>query len=199
MDANGEISVDVDEETGRITKAAGTYENKAYRWYNEKINLPTMPSGGLPLLEEANFSNLRIQVTDPTLSLVKSEKLQDFRAIGSNYTKIDFAPGVALHTLYLPKSITRIDLQQAKMLTKIVEEYSFPQKIDGKYVAEPGLYVEQLTDLAPGQESAVYYLRIDDDALGFDSYKLLEKYYEARKNSAHSGARGQPPGRVRLR
>lgn len=181
LDPNGEISIDVDEETGRITKAAGTHENKAYRWYNNKINLPTMPSGGLPLLEEANFSNLQIQVTDPTLNLSASEKLQVFRATGSNYTKIDFAPGAALHTLYLPKSVTRVDLQQTKMLTHIIEEYAYPQKINGKYVAEPGLYIEGLTDLKEGQDSAVYYLRLDDDSLGFDSYKLLQKFYEARK------------------
>lgn len=186
QDANGDTSIDIDPETGRITRSSGTNSAKAYRWFNDKINLPTMPSGGLPLLEEANFSNLQIQVTDPTLSLVKSEKLQDFRATGSNYTKIDFAPGAALHTLYLPKSVTRVDLQQTKMLTKIIEEYEFPRKINGKYVAEPGLYIEQLTDLKEGQDSAVYYLRIDDDALGFDSYKLLEKYYRARQNKTSS-------------
>ena len=186
QDSKGEISIDIDPVTGRITKATGTHENKAYRWYNNKINLPTMPSGGLPLLEEANFSNLQIQVTDPTLSLIKSEKLQDFRATGSNYTKIDFAPGAALHTLYLPKSVTRIDLQQTKMLTNIIEEYAYPRKINGKYVAEPGLYIEGLTDLKAGQDSAVYYLRLDDDALGFDSYKLLQKYYEARKQKSSS-------------
>ena len=188
LDSNGEISVDIDEETGRITKSAGTNADKAYRWYNEKINLPTMPSGGLPLLEEANFSNLIINVTDPTLSLVKSEKLRDFRATGSNYSKIDFAPGAALHTLYLPKSVTRIDLQQTKMLTKIIEDYAYPKKINGKYVAEPGLYVENLTDYTPSivNGSAVYYLRIDDDAFGFDSYKLLEKYYAARQSKTSS-------------
>ena len=186
QDANGDTSIDIDPETGRITKSNSTKELKAYRWFNDKINLPTMPSGGLPLLEEANFSNLQVQVTDPTLNLSKSEKLQNFRATGSNYTKIDFAPGAALHTLYLPKSVTRIDLQQAKMLTKIIEEYEFPRKINGKYVAEPGLYVEQLTDLKEGQDSSVYYLRIDDDAFGFDSYKLLEKYYRARQNKTSS-------------
>ena len=186
LDPKGELSIDIDEETGRITKAAGTHENKAYRWYNNKINLPTMPSGGLPLLEEANFSNLQIQVTDPTLNLSASEKLQVFRATGSNYTKIDFAPGAALHTLYLPKSVTRVDLQQTKMLTRIIEEYAYPQKINGKYVAEPGLYIEGLTDLKEGQDSAVYYLRLDDDSLGFDSYKLLQKFYEARKLKSSS-------------
>ena len=157
---------------------------KAHRWYNNKINLPTMPSSGLPLLEEANFSNLQIQVTDPTLKLDKSEKLQVFRATGSNFSQIDFAQGVALHTLYLPNSITRINLAQAKLLTNIVTDYAFPQKVDGKYVADKGLYVEGLTDWKEGSnQTKVSYLNIDGDAMGFDSYKLLKLLFNARKQT----------------
>ncbi len=187
LDSNGEISVDIDEETGRITKASETKAEKAYRWYNNKINLPTMPPDGLPLLEEANFSNLNVQVTDPTLKLTKSEKLQVFRATGSNFTQIDFAPGAALHTLYLPASVTRVDLQQTKLLTGIVEDYAYPRKVEGKYVAEPGLYVENLTDWDETKGNTnVYYLRLLGDAMGYDSYKLLTKYYNARKKVAAS-------------
>ena len=157
---------------------------KAHRWYNNKINLPTMPSSGLPLLEEANFSNLFINVTDPTLKMDKSEKLQVFRATGSNFTQIDFAPGVSLHTLYLPSSITRINLAQAKLLTNIITDYAFPQKVDGKYVAEKGLYVEGLTDWKEGNvQTKVSYLNIEGDAMGFDSYKLLKLFYNARKQT----------------
>ena len=157
---------------------------KAHRWYNDKINLPTMPSSGLPLLEEANFSNLLINVTDPTLKMDKSEKLQVFRATGSNFTQIDFAPGVSLHTLYLPRSITRINLAQAKLLTNIITDYAFPQKVDGKYVADKGLYVEGLTDWKDGNaQTKVSYLNIEGDAMGFDSYKLLKLFYNARKQT----------------
>lgn len=153
----------------------------AHRWFNNKINLPTMPPDGLPLLEEANFSNLQVQVTDPTLKMDKSEKLQVFRATNSNFTQIDFAPGVSLHTLYLPNSITRIDLKQAKLLTNIVTDYAFPQKVNGKYVADPGLYVEGLTDWKPGNnDTRVSYLSLEGNNMGFDSYKLLSLYYQAR-------------------
>lgn len=158
----------------------------AHRWYNNKINLPTMPPAGLPLLETANFSNLKINVTDPTLKMDKSEKLRDFRATGSNFTQIDFAPGVSLHTLYLPNSITRIDLNQAKLLTNIVTDYAFPQKVNGQYVADPGLYVEGLTDWKEGSaQTAVSYISLLGDAMGFDSYKLLQLYYNARKQTAN--------------
>ena len=182
IDESGDVSVDIDEETGRITKSTEAKTNKAHKWYNNKINLPTMPPDGLPLLEEANFSNLNINATDPTLKLTKSEKLQVFRATGSNFSQIDFAQGAALHTLYLSSAVTRIDLAQTKLLTNIVEEYAFPQKIDGKYVSERGLYVENLTDWDETKgNSNVYYLRLLGDAMGYDSYKLLTKYFNARK------------------
>ena len=153
----------------------------AHRWFNNKMNLPTMPPDGLPLLEEANFSNLIIQVTDPTLKLDKSEKLQVFRATASNFSQIDFAKGVSLHTLYLPDTISRVDLQKAKLLKNIITEYSFPQMENGKYVAEKGLYIEGLTDWKPGDNpTKVSYLYLDESALGFDSYKLLELLYNSR-------------------
>ena len=156
----------------------------AHRWFNNKINLPTMPAEGLPLLEEANFSNLQVQVTDPTLKMDKSEKLQVFRATGSNFTQIDFAPGVALHTLYLPNSISRINLQQAKLLTNIVTDYAFPQMENGKYVADRGLYIEGLTDWKEGDaQTKVSYLNLEGQVMGFDSYKLLTLYYKARNKS----------------
>lgn len=185
---NGDTPVKfVTDETGkrRLVRAALTDEGvmKAHRWYNNKINLPTMPPAGLPLLEEANFSNLFVNVTDPTLKMDKSEKLQVFRATGSNFTQIDFAPGVSLHTLYLPNSITRIDLTQAKLLNNIITDYAFPQKENGQYVAERGLYVEGLTDWNGQGQTAVSYLSLEGDAMGFDSYKLLKLFYGARSQT----------------
>jgi hypothetical protein len=140
-----------------------------------------MPPEGLPLLEEANFSNLQVQVTDPTLKMDKSEKLQVFRATGSNFSQIDFASGVSLHTLYLPNSISRINLQQAKLLNNIITDYAFPQMVNGKYVADRGLYIEGLTDWKTGDaQTKVSYLNLDGQVMGFDSYKLLTLYYNAR-------------------
>jgi hypothetical protein len=114
---------------------------KAYRWFNNKMNPPSMPSGsdstGMPLLKEANFSNITITETSPILDLTSCEKLEDFRATGSNFSQVKFAPGVALNTLYLPETITTLELNEARMLNNIVEEYTYPlRQDDGSYKME---------------------------------------------------------------
>ena len=94
------------------------------------MNLPSMPSSssesGMPLLKEANFSNITISTTSPVLDLTSCEKLEDFRATGSNFAQVKFASGVALNTLYLPDTITTLELNEARLLNNIVEEYHYP-------------------------------------------------------------------------
>ena len=163
---------------------------QAIRWFNNKMNLPTFPSSGMPLLEKANFSNLTISVKDPTLNLTKSQKLQDFRATGSNFSQIDFAEGAALHTVYLPSSITRVVLQQTKLLKNIITSYSFPEKVGHDYIAEPGLYIQGLTDVDinafnKDNVTKINVLKLIGDSMGYDSYKLLEKYYKSRSYSSN--------------
>lgn len=185
---NGDTLVKLDS-NGRIVAASPNDANviHAIRWYNTKMNLPTLPSGGLPLLKKANFSNLTIQTKDSaTLRLTQSEKLQDFRATGSNFTQITFAKGAALHTLYLPNSITRIDLKQMKLLKNIVTSYAYPKKEGNDYVAEPGLYIQGLTDVKPEDFTStnvtpITHIGIEGDAMGYDSFKLLARYYASRK------------------
>ena len=155
---------------------------KAYKWFNNKMNLPSMPSSstesGMPLLKEANFSNITISTTSPVLDLTSCEKLEDFRATGSNFAQVKFAPGVALNTLYLPDTITTLELNEARLLDNIVEEYHYPvRQPDGTYRMEhDGLYIKGLTD---GTATTTYLstLVIEGDNMGYDSYKLLTKYY----------------------
>ena len=67
----------------------------------------------MPLLKEANLSRIGLQ-TETSLDLTASEKLENFRAVGtSKLTTVNFADGVALNTLYLPQSITSLKLIQA--------------------------------------------------------------------------------------
>lgn len=159
---------------------------KAYRWFNNKMNPPSMPSSsestGMPLLKEANFSNITITETSPVLDLTSCEKLEDFRATGSNFSQIKFAPGVALNTLYLPETITTLELNEARMLNNIVEEYKYPlRQDDGSYKMEQsGLYIKGLTD-ATAKETKLNTLSLQGDNMGYDSYKLLSKYYNLIK------------------
>ena len=141
LDANGDTEY-VDSELN----PTGTL--KAYKWFNNKMNLPSMPSSssesGMPLLKEANFSNITISTTSPVLDLTSCEKLEDFRATGSNFAQVKFASGVALNTLYLPDTITTLELNEARLLKNIVEEYHYPvRQTDGSYEMEnKGLYIK---------------------------------------------------------
>lgn len=161
---------------------------KAYKWFNNKMNPPSMPSSmydtGMPLLKEANFSNITITGTSPILDLTSCEKLEDFRATGSNFAQVKFASGVALNTLYLPDTITTLELNEARLLNNIVEEYDYPvRQSSGSYVMEqPGLYIKGLTD-GTASSTVLNTLVINGDCMGYDSYKLLSNYYNLIKNT----------------
>ena len=190
--ADGSYSVVLDENgdteyVDPVLNPDGTL--KAYKWFNNKMNLPSMPSSanqtGMPLLKEANFSNITINTSSPVLDLTSCEKLEDFRATGSNFAQVKFASGVALNTLYLPATITTLELNEAKLLNNIVEEYHYPvRQNDGNYVMEnKGLYIKGLTD-GTSSTSAINTLIITEDSLGYDSYKLLEKYWNCIQNTS---------------
>ena len=162
---------------------------KAYKWFNNKMNLPSMPSSatesGMPLLKEANFSNITISTTSPVLDLTSCEKLEDFRATGSNFSQVKFASGVALNTLYLPDTITTLELKEARLLNNIVETYNYPiRQPNGSYQMEnAGLYIKGLTD-GTANKTQLNTLVIEGDGMGYDSYKLLTKYWNLIQTSS---------------
>ena len=144
-------------------------------WYNRKLNGITLPS--LPLLKEANFCNINITADNKALDLSKSEKLENFRATGSNISSVKFADGVALNTLYLPSTVASLTLKEASLLDKLVIDYSEPTKDDdGELVAAEGLYIEGLFE--DGADSQFKFLELDGGALGYNSYTLVNKMYQ---------------------
>jgi hypothetical protein len=93
---------------------------------------------GLPLLKYMNMSyvNLSESASTTVLDLTSCEKLENFRATGSNFTEIKFAEGVALNTLHLPTSIVRLELVEARLLKNLITEYQVPElNADGELVA----------------------------------------------------------------
>lgn len=156
------------------------------RWRNDNMNPPSFSASGMPLLKEVNFCNITVSSKaggTPSLDLSLSEKLENFRATGSNLTDVSFAPGVALNTLYLPPSITKLDLTEARLLNKVIETYEVPKKnAAGEIEAKPGLYIQNLTDLAEDSDviTNVTHFSIVGDYFGYDSYKLINKYYKNR-------------------
>ena len=156
------------------------------RWRNDNMNPPSFSASGMPLLKEVNFCNITVSSKaggTPSLDLSRSEKLENFRATGSNLTDVSFARGVALNTLYLPPSVTKLDLTEARLLNKVIEKYEVPVKnTAGEIEAEPGLYIQNLTDLTDSSSEItnVTHFAITGDYFGYDSYKLMSKYYKNR-------------------
>jgi hypothetical protein len=159
------------------------------KWKNNNVNQFSIPSSksssGMPLLKEANFSNISVNGQSPVLDFTSCEKMQNFRATGSNFTEIKFAEGVALHTLYLPSSITTLSLTEANLLTNLITDYQVPQRDDnGNLVAEKGLYIQGMFE---GQgDTVIDNLSLLGGNLGYDSYKLLAKYFELRRRQTAS-------------
>ena len=156
-------------------------------WYNKNMNLPTIPgkkpddeSGlGLPLLQEVNLSNITINTGSPTLDLTSCEKLRNLRATGSNYQNFSFAEGVALDTLYLPTDITQLQLTEANLLTNLLTDYQVPTRnaTTGKLEARLGLYLEGMFE---NNKTNISNIRLIGGGLGYDSYKLLAKWYSIK-------------------
>ena len=165
---------------GKVVEIDG---KKYYKWYNDKVNQPSIPAGadasGMPLLKEANFCNMQINTGTPVLDLTSCEKLENFRATGSNFTSVMFAEGVALNTLYLPTSIKSLELKEARLLKNLITEYEYPKaNAEGKLVAKPGLFLEGMFD---SNTTSIETLNIIGGGLGYDSYKLLKKYFDIRQ------------------
>ena len=160
-------------------------------YHNNNVNNPSFGAskdsitGGLPLLKYMNISNVQLKQGSAVLDLTSCEKLENFRATGSNYSEVKFAEGVALNTLYLPSGITSLKLTEARLLKNLITEYHNPTlNIEGELEAEPGLYLQGLfeNDEAPVLDT----LNILGSGMGYDSYKLLKRYYDVRKTQTAS-------------
>ena len=159
-----------------------TENGETLTYYNNNVNQPSFPASknatGMPLLKEVNLCNMQINMGSPTLDLTSCEKLENFRATGSNYIDIQFAEGVALNTLYLPTSLKTLKLTEARLLKNLITSYQVPQlNNEGKLVAQPGLYLQGMFE---NNATDITTLNILGSGMGYDSYKLLKKYYDIR-------------------
>lgn len=160
------------------------YKNEGINMYSLRASNSAGDKGGMPLLKKANLSYITFNDQAPTFNFTSCEKLQDFRAIGSNITNISFATGVALRTLYLPETIRALSLTEATQLKNIVTSFRVRDDLHDIDVKE-GLYIPNLTDAATPQEASsnIVTLSLIGDYLGYDSYKLLNNYYYARSGA----------------
>ena len=165
-------------------------EGKEYK--NNDVNNWSYPSEGMPLLKEMNLCNIRF-LNPVALDLTKSEKLENFRNTGSNVTKVQFAEGVALNTLYLTDYTNYLSLIEANLLTKLVTKYVYPtvNSITNRLeVAEEnkGLYIKNLTDAEDNAiTTSIKTFDIRGGNLDYYSYELLRRYYLGCEKSNLTG------------
>lgn len=169
------------------------------RWHNDNVNQFSIPAsassenGGMPLLKEVNMSNVQFNAAagSAVLDLTSCEKLENFRATGSNFDSIKFAQGVALNTLYLPTSITNLELVEANLLKNVIveDDYQYPiRDAEGNLHANPGLYLQGFFDNSKTGDlgdTVIASLNIAGGGLGYDSYKLLKQYFKIRQKQAN--------------
>ena len=153
-----------------------SFYNKALKTPGFNAN-PADKGGGKPLLKEVNMSGVQlVSSASKNYDFTSCEKMEIFKAARSNIASVKFADGVALHTLYLPASVTSLKLVEAANLDTILdfdmgamvdaakakteglstkpfedaqnnEYYSTYIPNDNKWNARRGLYIEGLTNV----------------------------------------------------
>ena len=138
------------------------------------------------LLQRINLTNVT-QLAE-AIDVSGSDKLREFRALGSQITYALFAEGAPLDTIHLPKTVSRIDLTEAKELKRILT--SKPVVFEQPRDSYTGLYIEGLTDMNEETFStAINRINIIGGNLGYDSYKLLENAVKIKDREATEGTR----------
>ena len=88
-----------------------------------------------------------------TIDLSGSEKLQEFRALGTQVQNVKFAKGAPLTTVHLPKSVNNISLIESKNLTRLLVSKPLIRHTIAEgseyypHESYEGLYLENITDI----------------------------------------------------
>lgn len=117
-----------------------------------------------------------------------SEKLKEFRAIGTNISGVTFADGVQLETLYLPNTITYLALTEPVALSGLLTENTPEKDEDGNiivddagyYVFPKGIYLQGITD-GTDDKTRIRSFTTTGGQMGYDSYKILKQLVEIKQ------------------
>ena len=135
-----------------------------------------------PLLKVFDITNIKgIQKEITSIDLTDSVKLEEFRALGTSLTEVDFADGVNIQKLYLPESMARISLKNAMALNKIVyTEDEIYEEVDGvRKQNKPVMYIAKV--IKDDCTTDINTVHIVSGSLKQYSYELLKKITEARQ------------------
>lgn len=149
-----------------------SYKNK--KMTSNRLELGDRANGDTPkpLLETVILTQL--EGLNQEIDLGGSAKLKEFRALGTKIPSVVLAEGVAIETLHLPSSLSKLELVDAWGLNTVLS--SKPIK-DNKYLDTKGLYIEGLTDVELDDIGSLSLssIKIEGGNLGPESYKILQK------------------------
>ena len=139
-----------------------------------------------PLLKVFDITNIKGMGGNKEFSSIElydSIKLEEFKALGTKLTQVDFADGVNLSKLYLPETITRLTLKNAMALDNIVyNKADIEEEIDGVVKQnKPGLYIENVVD-EKKTKTNINVINIVSGSLKQHSYKLLRAITQAHQS-----------------
>jgi hypothetical protein len=102
--------------------------------------------------------------------------------LGTTLTTVNFADGVNLHKLYLPGSMTHLDLRHAGSLNKII--YTQDDLYDENGNEVDAMYIADIvtSDNKGNKRTNIGRINILGGVLDQYSYNLLEKIVEAKKS-----------------
>lgn len=169
----------------------GPADTDGRTWFNKGFK--TLSLAEMPLLKDINLSNIQF-TNEAAIDLQASEKLENFRALGAgNISQVKFAKAVALNTLYLPTSVSNLELTEAKLLNKLITKQAdiTITENDSGLTATPGLYIQgffnegegDIFDETKSAASKINTIDLINDALRYGSFKILKRFYNIRKSS----------------
>lgn len=164
------------------------------------------------LLQKVILTNMG--ALSESIDLSGSEKLQEFRALGTLIQGITFAEGAPLTTVHLPKTVTSVVLTEAKNLTRLLTSRPIIRKPISQgsefydHSMYEGLYIEDITDIDNSNvtldynnsiytwnnlanshsNSSMLNLSIKGGNLKYESYKLLLKAIAAKEAGPEGGS-----------
>ena len=168
-----------DYRNGILGSKPGTFDLEASDQYtNQKV-----------LMQKIILTNITGLKGD--LNINSCVKLQEFRALNTQLETVTFASGAPLKTVHLPKSISKLTLNNSKSLVKILTSkpkyYDYDPDITSKELREytpnledkTGLYIEGITDYNEEDENLTNLntnfsqLNLNNVNLGYGSWIIL--------------------------
>lgn len=184
---------------GLLGKQDGQISLNASKYIIDANNQQQLNPDRKTLLKTINLTN--VTQIKYAIDVSGSDKLQEFRALGTILPYAAFADGAPLDTIHLPKTVTQIELIEPRNLNRILT--SRPVVFNQDRDTYTGLYIEGVTDYVEGETTDVSSILLNKiniigGNLGYDSYILLDKMLKVRDAENPAESEKVVRGRINL-